>query len=393
MKEILVVGIFFSIFLSSLLLAKRDLTFSVVVNIFLLLSVGLFLYSSLLFSVKGNDRMIVFSIPLLLIYGPLVYLLVVSLIDQTRTFQIKDLFHFVPAIIFFLSLLFFEDLFFLFMIDSADDIMAYNFPEIIFLFFLVNAIYSFSAYSFILDNSLETSDNDSIISTWTKYIVLCFFFCSLMVLVYLIMQSFGLEGFNNHIYSILGMFMLLAEILCSIMAIKDVGYCCKEIDPFVKTVDNQKDDLIIQVAQTNEEEVRTSSKNMYEKSGLKKEYAELKHNELKLMMDTKKPHLRPQLNLKDLSEELKMSPHHLSQLINQYENKNFRDFINSYKIREFISRLMEDGAENKSIKELYVKSGFRSKTIFYDVFKKQIGMSPAEFISTFKGDCTKTEDS
>ncbi len=334
--------------------------------------------------------MIVLSIPLLLIYGPLVYLLVVSLIDQTRTFQIKDLFHFVPAIIFFLCLLFFEDLFFI--IESADDIMPYTFPEIIFLFFLVNAIYSFSAYSFILDNSLETSDNYSVISSWTKYIVLCFFFCSLMVLVYLIMQSFGLEGFNNHIYFILGIFMLLAEILCSITAIKDVGYCCKDIDPFVKTSNNQKEDLVIQV-QTNEEEVRISSKNMYEKSGLKKEYAELKHNELKVLMDTKKPHLRPRLNLKDLSEELKMSPHHLSQLINQYENKNFRDFINSYKIREFISRLMEDGAENKSIKELYVKSGFRSKTIFYDVFKKQIGMSPAEFISTFKRDCTKTEES
>ena len=163
MKEILVVGIIFSIFLSSLLLAKRDLTFSVIVNILLLLSVGLFLYSSLLFSVKGNERMIVLSIPLLLIYGPLVYLLVVSLIDQTRTFQIKDLFHFVPAIIFFLCLLFFEDLFFI--IESADDIMPYTFPEIIFLFFLVNAIYSFSAYSFILDNSLETSDNYSVISS------------------------------------------------------------------------------------------------------------------------------------------------------------------------------------------------------------------------------------
>ena len=337
--------------------------------------------------------MISFSIPLLLIYGPLVYLLVVSLVDPTRTFQIKDLFHFVPAVIVFLCLLFFEDIFFIYMIDSAEDIMAYSFPEIIFLFFIVNAIYSFLAYSFILDNSPEPSDKENVISTWTKYIVLCFFFCSLMVLVYLIMQLFGLEGFDNHIYYIIGMFMLLAEILCSIMAIKDVGYCCKNIDPFVKKTDNQKVDLTIQEEQTNEEELKTSSKNMYEKSGLKKEYAELKHNELKVLMDTQKPHLRPQLNLKDLSEELKMSTHHLSQLINQYENKNFCDFINSYKIREFISRLMEDGAETKSIKELYVKSGFRSKTIFYDVFKKHIGMSPAEYISTFRGECAETEDS
>ena len=279
------------------------------------------------------------------------------------------------------------------MFDSVEGIMAYTYPEVIFLFFIVNSIYSFFAYSFILDNSLECSDNDGVIFSWVKFIVLCFFFCSLMVLVYLLMQLSGLEGFDTHIYSILGMFMLLAEILCSIIAIKDVGYCCENIDPFAKKTDNQESKLIKQVESTKDGEERPFSKNMYEKSGLKREYAELKHNELKVLMDTKKPFLRPRLTLKDLSEELKMSPHHLSQLINQYENKNFRDYINTFKIREFLSRLMEDEAGEKSIKELYVKSGFSSKSIFYDVFKKHIGMSPVEYITTFKEQSAETDRS
>ena len=74
-------------------------------------------------------------------------------------------------------------------------------------------------------------------------------------------------------------------------------------------------------------------------------------------------------------------PNHLSQIINQYEEKNFYDFVNSYRVEEFITLAKKDIDKNFNLLGLAYESGFNSKSSFNQVFKKITGKTPSEFLN------------
>ena len=85
------------------------------------------------------------------------------------------------------------------------------------------------------------------------------------------------------------------------------------------------------------------------------------------------------LNLKDLSEALKISPRRLSFLINTYFGKNFMSFVNEYRIKKAMFRLANPEDEGETILEIMYEVGFNSKSSFNTLFKKQTGFTPSEY--------------
>lgn len=87
------------------------------------------------------------------------------------------------------------------------------------------------------------------------------------------------------------------------------------------------------------------------------------------------------LSLKKLSDEMNISSHTLSSLLNTEYGYNFKKFINSYRIKYICETL--DGArdwQTYTIDTLALESGFVSRSTFYSAFKKEIGKSPMEYI-------------
>ena len=119
----------------------------------------------------------------------------------------------------------------------------------------------------------------------------------------------------------------------------------------------------------------------YRKSGLKAEEASELHQQLLRLMQTEKPYLEPKLSLAQLAERLGVLPNHLSQIINQYEEKNFYDFVNSYRVEEFIDLAKKDTDKSFNLLGLAFEAGFNSKSSFNQVFKKFKGKTPSEFLS------------
>ena len=117
----------------------------------------------------------------------------------------------------------------------------------------------------------------------------------------------------------------------------------------------------------------------YQRSGLKPDALNQHHQKLLEFMDTKKPYLEPKLNLGDLAKQLEISPNQLSQVINQKEQANFHDFVNRYRIEEFINQAKQN--RQYSLLAIALDSGFNSKSSFNSVFKKQKGMTPSAFIA------------
>lgn len=117
----------------------------------------------------------------------------------------------------------------------------------------------------------------------------------------------------------------------------------------------------------------------YKKSGLDESTAEIFLKTILQIMNDKKPYLNNKLNLGDLSELTGISTHNLSEIINTKLNKNFYDFINSYRIDEVKRMLLDKNYNNVSLLGIGFEAGFSSKTAFYNTFKKFTGLTPSQY--------------
>ncbi len=92
----------------------------------------------------------------------------------------------------------------------------------------------------------------------------------------------------------------------------------------------------------------------------------------------------PKLSLAELANQLKIPSHVLSRIINEGYQKNFFDFVNSYRIEEFKQLLQENKNAQFTLLSLAYEVGFNSKTAFNRSFKKITDQTPREYVESLK---------
>ena len=100
---------------------------------------------------------------------------------------------------------------------------------------------------------------------------------------------------------------------------------------------------------------------------------------LTLYMQVHKPYLNHLLTLDNLAAQTVMPPRQLSQVINRHFNKNFFEFINSYRIEESKALLSKEENAKVTMLEVMAQAGFNSKATFNTFFKKVVGMTPTQY--------------
>ena len=125
------------------------------------------------------------------------------------------------------------------------------------------------------------------------------------------------------------------------------------------------------------------AKNKYKDSVLDAAIVEQCMKKLMYVMDIEKVYTNDKLSLQLLSKKISVTPHILSQVINEQMNKNFSDFVNGYRIEESRKRLQE-ADEDTSILHICYEVGFNSKSAFYRAFKKFSNMTPSQYQKTLK---------
>ncbi|MET0072305.1 MAG: helix-turn-helix domain-containing protein [Candidatus Thiodiazotropha sp.] len=185
----------------------------------------------------------------------------------------------------------------------------------------------------------------------------------IIYVVYLVAVLFSDSlGFDDEIVNLL---MILVVIMIYAM-----GYLGLR-QPAIFTQHNDREDK----SPTEEE---TESKK-YRKSVLDSEMTGMLLSELKSYMAREKPYLDNTLTLPQLSRQLDIPPHYLSQVINERLKQNFFDFINRYRVDDAKQHLDNPEQAGKNILAIALDSGFNSKSAFYTAFKKHTGMTPTQF--------------
>lgn len=122
----------------------------------------------------------------------------------------------------------------------------------------------------------------------------------------------------------------------------------------------------------------------YQRSGLKQEDVADYVNKIKKYMVIEKPYLNRDLTIYDLSDQLKIPRHILSEVINEHMGKNFYNLVNDYRVNEVKERMKNEDLQQLTILAIAYDSGFNSKSSFNTIFKEKTGQTPSEYLNTLK---------
>lgn len=391
MNTLFTIGIFLCFFLAILLFSKKSQSLPDKVLGVWLTCIGIYLLNYYLHYLgywEKYPHLVGATHPFPLLFAPFVYLYVSVCAREDQRFHWRDTLHFLPFALGYIAMFPF-----LFgysaeekaIIDSADYHSGYEwfFTLSFIAFVVVSGVYFVLAYRKINAYEQVISDNfgynEGISLQWLRLLLIGFgVIFGVMMGVYVVQYLLEIEiGFDIEIL-FFALFILLI-FLIGFWGIRYQGIFGASGAGRVTNLSDKSDGSDKSGGvNTFEEETKAPE---YRKSGLKAEEAPELHQQLLRLMQTEKPYLEPKLSLAQLAERLGVLPNHLSQIINQYEEKNFYDFVNSYRVEEFIDLAKKDTDKNFNLLGLAFEAGFNSKSSFNQVFKKFKGKTPSEFLS------------
>lgn len=127
------------------------------------------------------------------------------------------------------------------------------------------------------------------------------------------------------------------------------------------------------------------TKRKYKKTLLSKQEIKQYKQQLEQLMDAEKPYLDPELTLRSLAQSLDLTPNRLSQLLNEGFDKNFSEYVNSFRLETFKELVADPAYQQMTLLALAYESGFNSKTVFNTFFKKMEGKTPKAYWKEVNG--------
>lgn len=377
MNAIFICGIFMSFFIVLLLATKKNKALSDKLLAAWVLIIGLHLLNYYLYQLgywEKYPHLVGITAPFPLLHGPLLFLYTLYSLRTDIKIRLIDYLHFGPAL---LAYLYMTKFFFFYssaqkaQVDSGAIPDFQVFTNVLLVSFILSGLtYPFLSYQLTRQHQRKINQNfsydEGINLNWLRNCILAIGAVFLSAAVIVIMrEGLGLHfGFNADyiFYSLIILFIFY------------LGY-----------FGIRHQNMFTHNSQSIQPEPREEK---YKKSGLKQEVMREVHLKLVGYMNKEKPYLDPRLTLAGLAAQLDISPNQLSQVINQQEQVNFHDFVNKYRIEEFLSRARENA--NFSLLGNALDSGFNSKSSFNGIFKKHKGMTPTQYISTLSYQTSST---
>lgn len=319
--------------------------------------------SKFLFEDYPLQAVMLFS--LLILFGPLYFLYVKTLVTGKKSGS-RELIHFIPFLLFqfyLLNRLIIGELKGINLEHSHTDS---NMP-VLFAFFLLLTALSGPVY-FLMSINLFKRLKSSLSNNYSSLEVdplwlrkLSFIFGIVWTILILIAVIHHLFGMFSLSFCTDGLALSLAVLIILL------GYFgIRQNEIFVEKIASKQPFV-------------TEPVKKYASSDLKYDEAKVLEEKLNDYMNINKPWLDPEITLPKLSEQLGVSSHHISRVINENLNSTFFDMINKKRVEEVINKLNDPEYCHYSLLGIAMESGFNSKTAFNRLFKKYTGDTPSSF--------------
>lgn len=313
-----------------------------------------------------------FSLGLIpLTFGPVLYLYTSFLVADRKRFRLLDALHFLPFIIITLAyFIFFQDV-----VDFSDQAYLQRdehlWVRMTFAIVFFASVITYTALTFVkLINFRKTieaqfSYQDAQVRLfWLNFIAVLFSLSGLVVIV---------AGAYNAI-----MFKKVVDTsLLSHIGLTTVAYCISyfglrqpTLFKVEYTVDEEEESDSLEAEALNEKDA---------KQRFTEEEAKRLEERLMLHMSEERPYLNPELTLGELSAQVNLAKHELTELLNVHIGKNFFTFVNEFRLKAVVRRLSNPDYDHLTIMGIANDCGFNSKSTFNSLFKQFTGKTPSEY--------------
>jgi AraC-type DNA-binding domain-containing proteins len=100
---------------------------------------------------------------------------------------------------------------------------------------------------------------------------------------------------------------------------------------------------------------------------------------VKELIEKQRLYCDPMLSVEMLSDKLNLHRNQISKAVNTTQNKNFKTYINEYRLQETIRMLSDPQFNDLTIDQILFECGFNNRQTFYPLFKAKTGVSPKHF--------------
>ena len=316
----------------------------------------------------GVTRDILFFVPFMqvLLIGPVVYFYTKSLLNLKFRLSKKDVFHFIPAIlygiyslvVFVTDKLILDDYYFY--EDGRDKDLAnwYQAAGLISMTaYLVMSLRYYSNYKKLLFDKVSYAD--TIVFQWIRNFMLAFLGILILRVLFFILNpewgNFGSQFWHYIAFSFVFYYIAIT------------GY-----SNGIKQSTLQVEKLM--AVNVFDEEISTVKLETDEN-----DFAEWKEK-LSNLMSEQQLFKNPRLTLSHVAEALDTTSKMVSSIVNTSFNMNFNDFVNHYRI-EAVKKELNAGEHHRStLLGIALDCGFNSKATFNRAFKKSTSLSPKDYI-------------
>jgi AraC-like DNA-binding protein len=282
---------------------------------------------------KGFDIVYIYlGLCLLLTVGPLFYLYCRTSIDKEKSLRIKDLLHFVPALVFFLL----TYPFYVYGFKNLSEAFA---AMLFFIFYAHYMCYLLVARKrYITKTASRASDKNLV-----EWLTILFYGLTSIWIVYV------LNLFEDRIPYVVG------PIIYS-LTVYTITYLA-----FVKKY------------------MQTANTVKYQNTNFGEEDITSHFEAIENLIKGEKLFLEPEVSLAMLSKNLKISSQKISYAVNTRAGCNFNEYINRQRV-EYAANLLSTKEGNAlTIAAIGTEAGFNSLSSFNQAFKKVTGKTPSQF--------------
>ena len=319
-----------------------------------------------------------FSLGLIpLTFSPLLYLYTSYLVSERQRFRMLDLLHFLPFLIttvtyfiFFQDVVNFED-------ESYLKQDKHLWVRITYAFVFFTSVIVYTVLTFVkligFRRSIDARfsyHGRRLRLFWVNFIAVLF---SLSGLGVILAGAYNAMMFEN----------LVDTSLVSHIGLTTIAYAVSYFGLRQPSL-FRSDYGVLEPQKPETEEVDNTKKE------LKPRFSE---NEVKALterllihMNEERSYLNPELTLGELSAQINLAKHELTELLNVHIGKNFFSFVNDFRLKAVIRRLANSDYDHLTIIAIANDCGFNSKSTFNSLFKQHTGHTPSEYKRMLRDD-------
>jgi AraC-like DNA-binding protein len=333
---------------------------------------------------KQPYRDILFYTPFQQLYliGPIIYFYVQSQLSPVFTLKKTSLWHFAPALLYlsFCIVMVVTDKLVLnkyyFLADGQDrdfDLWYQLTGFASMVYYFVKSLQHYQKYKkaiySVLSNAADVDFN------WVNSFLKAFLAIILVRFTFFIVGQVIKEDYNDTWW-----YFLAFAIICYYISINGYANSIKAKVIVANNEHGRLDDVFELTNHFKENEQATKPVIKEPVSdGANEDYAEWT-KKITELVEKEKLYEIPELTLFDVAKKLNTNVSLLSKIINKGFGSNFNDYINSYRVDAVVAQIKAQAHIKNTILSIAYDCGFNSKSTFNRSFKKQIGVSPQEFI-------------